>query len=50
VVAIITGYSSEPIAMEAMSLGPLLLIRKPFEVSDIIKVLNMVIKTAGGMR
>lgn len=50
VVAIITGYSSEPIAMEAMSLGPLILISKPFKVSDIIDILNMVIKTGGGTR
>jgi excisionase family DNA binding protein len=50
VVAIITGYGDDPIAMEAMSLGPLLLIRKPFKVNDVIDVLNMVLKIAGGVR
>ncbi len=41
-VAIVTGYGDDPIAMEAISEGPLLLIRKPFRVSDIVEVLRMV--------
>ena len=44
VVVIVTGYGDDPIAMEAMALGPLLLIRKPFKVGDIVEVLNVVIR------
>lgn len=44
VVVIITGYGDDPVAMEAMALGPLLLIRKPFKVEDVIEVLNVVIR------
>jgi excisionase family DNA binding protein len=44
VVAIVTGYGDYPIAVEAMSLGPLLLVRKPFQVDDVVEVLNMVMK------
>ena len=45
VVAIVTGYGDDPIAMEAMAMGPLLLIRKPFKAEDIREVLNVVIRT-----
>ncbi len=45
VVVIVTGYGDDPLALEAMSLGPLLLIRKPFRTSDIIEVLNIVMRT-----
>jgi len=44
VVAIVTGYGDDPIAMEAMALGPLLLIRKPFKTEDIREVVNVVIR------
>jgi len=44
VVVIVTGYGDDPIAMEAMALGPLMLIRKPFKIEDIIEILNVVIK------
>ncbi len=44
VVVIVTGYGDDPIAMDAMSLGPLFLIRKPFRVSDIVEVLNAVVR------
>ncbi len=44
VVVIVTGYGDDPIAMEAMTLGPLLLIRKPVKVEDIVEVLNVVIR------
>ena len=44
VVAIVTGYGDDPIAMEAMAMGPLLLIRKPFKPEDIREVLNVVIR------
>jgi excisionase family DNA binding protein len=47
VVVIVTGYADDPIALKAMSLGPLLLIRKPFRERDIIEVLNMVMKKNG---
>jgi len=40
VVAVITGYGDDPVALEALSLGPLFLIRKPFKASDITEVLN----------
>lgn len=44
VVVIITGYGDDPIALEAMSLGPLFLVRKPFRMEDIVEVLNIVIR------
>ncbi len=44
VVVIVTGFADDPIALKAMSLGPLFLIRKPFKEKDIIEVLNIVMK------
>lgn len=44
VVVIVTGYGDDPIALEAMSLGPLLLLRKPVHVNDIVEVLNIVMR------
>jgi two-component system response regulator (stage 0 sporulation protein F) len=44
VVVIVTGYGDDPMALNAMSLGLLFLIRKPFRVGDIVEVLNAVIK------
>ncbi len=44
VVVVVTGYGDDPIALQAMSLGPLLLIRKPFRQSDITEILNIVEK------
>jgi excisionase family DNA binding protein len=44
VIVIVTGHADETIALEAMSLGPLLLIRKPFREQDIIEALSMVMK------
>lgn len=44
VVVIVTGYGDDPIALDAMSLGPLFLIRKPFRTSDIVEVLNAMVK------
>ena len=41
VVIIVTAYGDDPMAMEAMSLGPLFLIRKPFRVEDVIEVLRV---------
>jgi len=44
IIVVITGYADEPIAIEAMSLGPLLLVRKPFREKDIQEVFNIVRK------
>ena len=44
VVVIITGYADEPMALEAMTLGPILLIRKPFREKDILETLKMVMQ------
>ena len=44
-VVIITGYGDAPVALEALSLGPIFLIRKPFEVADLMRVLDIVMKT-----
>jgi excisionase family DNA binding protein len=41
-VVIITGYADYSVAEDAMALGPLLLIRKPFRASDIVHILDMV--------
>jgi len=39
-VVIVTGYGDYPIALEAMALGPILVVRKPFLKSDITHVLS----------
>jgi excisionase family DNA binding protein len=44
VVVVITGYADDPIALQAMALGPLLLVRKPFRENDIIEALSIVMK------
>ncbi len=43
-VVIVTAYIDEPITLKAMSLGPLLLVRKPFRENDILEVLNIATK------
>lgn len=43
-VAVITGYGDDPVALEAMSLGPLFFIRKPFQISEITEVLDAVMR------
>jgi len=45
VVVIITGYGDAPVALEALSLGPIFLIRKPFEIADLMRVLDIVMKS-----
>lgn len=47
VIVIVTGYADDPMALKAMALGPLLLIRKPFREKDIIEALNIVMKKKG---
>ena len=44
VTAIVTGYGDDLISQEAMSLGPLVLLHKPFRHRDIVEVLNMEMK------
>lgn len=44
VVTVITGDGDTPIAVEAMSLGPMFFIRKPFEVKDILEILNLTMR------
>jgi DNA-binding NtrC family response regulator len=41
VIAIVTGYGDDPIALEAMLMGPLILMRKPFRFEDVVEVLNL---------
>ncbi|MCK4361696.1 MAG: response regulator [Dehalococcoidia bacterium] len=43
-VAVITGYGDDPVALEAMSMGPLFFIRKPFQMSEITEVLDAVMR------
>ena len=45
VVVVITGYGDDPIAIEALSMGPIILIRKPFKVKDITDVLDIIMKS-----
>ena len=44
VVAVITGYGDDPIALEAMKMGPMFFIRKPFDMRTIKEVLDVVMK------
>jgi excisionase family DNA binding protein len=44
VVAVITGYGDDPVALEAMELGPMFFIRKPFKISQISEVLDAVMR------
>jgi len=39
-VAKIASYADAPISLDAMSLGPMFLFRKPLQVNDIIEVLD----------
>lgn len=42
VVAILTGYGDDPVALQAMALGPMFFIRKPFGMAGIIEVLDTI--------
>jgi excisionase family DNA binding protein len=44
IVVVITAFADDPVALKAMSLGPLMLVRKPFREKDIIEILNVVMK------
>ena len=41
VIAVITGYGDDPIAMKAMELGPMFFLRKPFDVDGVTEILNI---------
>lgn len=43
VVAVITGFGDDPQALEAMAMGPMFFIRKPFDVSEITAVVDLII-------
>ncbi|MCD6359035.1 MAG: response regulator [Dehalococcoidia bacterium] len=45
VVVVVTGYADTPIAIEALSMGPMILIRKPFKVDDVVNILDIVMKS-----
>lgn len=44
VVTVITGYGNTPISIEAMNLGPTFFIRKPFEINDILNILDLTMR------
>jgi two-component system response regulator (stage 0 sporulation protein F) len=43
IVAVITGFGDDPQALEAMAMGPMFFIRKPFDVSEITAVVDLII-------
>jgi len=43
VVAVLTGYGDAPVALQAMALGPMFFIRKPFGMAGIIEVIDTVV-------
>jgi excisionase family DNA binding protein len=43
VVAVMTGYGDDPIALKAMELGPMFFLRKPFNMSNVIEILNVTV-------
>ena len=47
VVALVTGHSDSPIALEAIPLGPFVFIRKPFDMTHIIEVLHVAMGAKG---
>ena len=40
VVAVMTGYGDDPIALKAMELGPMFFLRKPFDMSNVLEILG----------
>jgi excisionase family DNA binding protein len=49
-IVVITAVADEPVALKAMSMGPLMLIRKPFREKDIIDILTLIMKGKGTAR
>lgn len=43
VVAVLTGYGDAPVALQAMALGPMFFIRKPFGLAGILEVIDTVV-------
>ena len=43
VVAVITGFGDDPQALEAMAMGPMFFIRKPFDISEVTAVVDLII-------
>ena len=43
IVAVITGFGDDPQALEAMSMGPMFFIRKPFDISEVTAVVELII-------
>jgi two-component system phosphate regulon response regulator PhoB len=43
VVAVITGFGDDPQALEAMAMGPMFFIRKPFDISEVTAVIDLII-------
>lgn len=43
VVAVMTGYGDDPIALQAMELGPMFFLRKPFNMSNVREILNVTV-------
>jgi len=44
IITIISGYGDSPIATEAMSLGPMFFVKKPFDVSAVRDILELTVK------
>ena len=44
---IVTGCGDTEMVAKAVSLGPLMLLRKPFRVEDVVEVLTVVAQTSG---
>jgi excisionase family DNA binding protein len=44
VVTVITGYGDTPISIDAMNLSPTFFIRKPFEMNDILNILDLTMR------
>jgi len=44
VVTVITGYANSSVAVEATSLCPMFFIRKPFDVNDILTILDLTMR------
>ena len=43
IVAVITGFGDDPQALEAMAMGPMFFIRKPFDISEVTAVIDLII-------